>query len=92
MMFPIALGAVAAPALLIFAHILHRQMCRRLGREPQRFPYFLAALPPLILLAAIVASAMSAGTAETRSGSGLQPASAVGNAETPNDHRDSRHD
>lgn len=30
------------------------------------------------------ASAMSAGTAETQSGSGLQPAGAVGNAETPN--------
>jgi hypothetical protein len=31
----------------------------------------------------LAASAMSAGTAETRSGSGHQPASAVGAAETP---------
>jgi hypothetical protein len=37
----------------------------------------------LVYLAPEFASAMSAGTAETQGGSGLQPASAIPNGETP---------
>jgi hypothetical protein len=36
-----------------------------------------------LIIGHAIASGMSAGTAETRSGSGLQPASPVGEAETP---------
>ena len=51
---------------------------------PSRDEYLRRAADYASVVSALTAQGMSAGTAETQSGSGLQPASPVGNADAPN--------
>jgi hypothetical protein len=53
-LFMFGAAGILGPAALICAHHTHREMCARRGLKPQGFPYLLAALPPLIFIAAII--------------------------------------
>jgi hypothetical protein len=57
MALPAVLGCVFGMGVLIHVHRMHRHLCARLGRVPQRFPYPTFSAFALILIAIVVLAA-----------------------------------